>query len=178
MRKNYNGSANKPLWRKVYAAWRDIKIRCHDTSSKFYKDYGGRGIGIDPCWETDLAAFYDYVSRLDGFCKEVSIDRKDNDGCYSPGNVQWSSKSAQVQNRRKARNNTSGVNGVTWYFNATGGTRAIAWWEDLTGNTCSKSFSVKKHGLLPAFALAVSERADRVANLNKLGTNYSEKHGK
>ena len=67
--------------------------------------------------------------------------------------------------------------GVTWYYNDTGGTRSIAWWND-GERVCSKSFPVKKYGVLPAFKLAVDYREKMIAELNAQGAGYTENHGK
>lgn len=53
--------------------------------------------------------------------------------------------------------NSSGFRGVTWDHKGRS-TRAIAHWQEGTRN-CSKSFSVIKYGLLPAFKLACEYRS-------------------
>jgi hypothetical protein len=42
---------------------------------------------------------------------------------------------------------------------------------------CKKSFSVKKHGLLPAFAMACQYRKDKINELNTKGYGYADNHG-
>jgi hypothetical protein len=160
MRKTHGLTANKES-RKVYTAWLDINRRCYDESCKHFEDYGGRGIKVAAEWQTDPVAFYTYVSGLPGFGLDKSIDRVDNSLGYEPGNLRWATPRMQVLNRRSLKNNTSGVKNVTWYFNNTGGTRAIAWWK-AQGKSKSKSFPVKRYGLLPAFKLAALEQSHQI----------------
>lgn len=52
-------------------------------------------------WINDFQAFYDYVSKLEHFGeKGFSIDRIDNDGSYTPGNLRWTDAKTQARNRR------------------------------------------------------------------------------
>lgn len=81
-----------------YWAWRDIKKRCYNPNNRFYKNYGGRGIKMYKPWITRFVLFYQSVGKRPG--KGYSIDRIDNNGDYEPGNVKWSTKIEQDNNRR------------------------------------------------------------------------------
>jgi len=167
---------NSPL-NKVRRAWRDIKSRCYKETHKEYKRYGGRGITIQNSWLSNSKGFCNYVMSLPDFDLKYSLDRIDNNKGYEEGNLRWASDAQQTRNQGKQSNNTSGVCGVTWYFNRTGGTRAIAWWYDLDGKPKSKSFPEKKFGLLPAFKMAAEHRKSMIKELNRQGAGYSETHG-
>lgn len=87
---------------RIYSVWRGIKIRCLNTNSKHYKDYGGRGITVCEEWKDSFQTFYDYVSKLAHFGeKGYSIDRINNDGNYEPGNVRWATAKEQANNKRR-----------------------------------------------------------------------------
>jgi len=172
-----HGLTKDKLSKKVYIAWNDIKRRCYDENHNEYKRYGALGITLQDSWLDDPVAFRDYVSALPNFSSKMSIDRVDNDLGYKEGNLRWATDAQQTRNQGKQENNTSGFSGVTWYENATGGTRAIAWWY-VGEKAKSKSFSEKKHGLLPAFAKACEYRTKMIAELNASGYDYSDKHGK
>ena len=98
----------------------------------------------------------------------------------------------QANNNRNSsirKDNCTGIRGVH-FTTAAGGegclikdyyTFATANWhetvEDKFVSKC-KHFSVKKYGLLPAFAMACKYREDKIEELNSLGYGYTENHGK
>lgn len=89
----------------IYHVWQGMKDRCINPNNKRYKDWGGRGIRVCDEWKNDFQAFYDYVSQLPHFEeKGYSLDRIDNDGNYEPGNVKWSTRVEQANNKRRSRN--------------------------------------------------------------------------
>lgn len=64
-------------------------------------DVIGRGIKISNEWRYDFKKFLDYVSKLPNYGgKNLSIDRINNEGNYEPGNLKWSTRKEQQNNRR------------------------------------------------------------------------------
>lgn len=94
-----------------YRVWSSIMERCYNEKQVSYKNYGARGITICDEWR-DFENFLRDVGKKPG--PEYSIERINNDVGYEPGNVRWATKTEQVINRRKFRNNKTGVVGV--YF--------------------------------------------------------------
>lgn len=83
-----------------YDRWRHMLDRCYNEESSSFKDYGGRGIKVCQRWH-DIKNF---VADLpDGYRKGLEIDRIDNDGDYEPGNVRWSTRAENCDNRRSGR---------------------------------------------------------------------------
>lgn len=72
-------------------------------------DYGGRGISICKRWVDSFEAFLADVGRRPG--PGYSIDRKNNDRGYEPGNVRWATATQQMRNRRNVI--MAKINGVT-----------------------------------------------------------------
>jgi hypothetical protein len=93
-----HGKTDTPEFR----AWSAMIYRCHSPSSKAYKWYGDRGIGVCREWRDSFEAFLAHVGPrpTDG---KYSIDRKDNDRGYEPGNVHWTTDIPQQRNRRNVR---------------------------------------------------------------------------
>jgi len=74
---------------------------------------------------------------------------------------------AAMQNNKMRSTNSSGVIGIGWDSGINGRhTRAVAYWQDENKKTKSKSFSVLKYGLLPAFKLACEYRVKMVEELS------------
>lgn len=81
-----------------YWAWQSIIQRCENPKHEFFLHYGGRGIRICAEWRQSFEAFFRDVGPRPA--SGYSVDRKDNDGHYEPGNVRWASRVGQARNRR------------------------------------------------------------------------------
>jgi hypothetical protein len=94
--------------RPLYDTYQGMLHRCYLKSHEFYKDYGGRGITVSDRWlgEDGYKNFVADVGERPS--PNHSIDRRDNNGPYSPSNFQWSTKQAQMRNKRSNRSVTIG----------------------------------------------------------------------
>lgn len=93
-----------------YNCWVAIRVRCNNPKNGSYAYYGGRGIKVCARWQSFEAFLEDMGPRPS---PAHSIDRKDNDGNYEPGNCRWATKAEQMQNTREIyRHNKTGHNGI------------------------------------------------------------------
>lgn len=101
---------------RIYGIYRNMKTRCLNKNSPRYKDYGGRGITICDEWMDDFMSFYNW-SVDSGYKEDLTIDRINNNGNYSPSNCRWATDTEQIRNRSN-----------TWLIEINGETKTAQEW--------------------------------------------------
>ena len=95
----------------LFYVWCGMRDRCRNKNSTIFEHYGGKGIKICAEWE-DFKSFRTWA-LLNGYKKNLTIERIDNNGNYTPNNCCWATMQVQVINKEYGHN-TSGCRGV--YF--------------------------------------------------------------
>lgn len=84
---------------REYSSWRSAIYRCENSRSKDYKNYGARGIRMCDEWRFSFESFYRSMGlRPLG----TTLERKDSNGNYEPGNCEWATPTQQTRTRRNA----------------------------------------------------------------------------
>lgn len=84
---------------RLYEIWRGMKKRCYWLKHAYFKDYGARGIIVCDSWKSSFNSFASWAD-LAGYCDDLELDRRDNNGNYTPENCQWVTRSVNRRNRR------------------------------------------------------------------------------
>lgn len=81
-----------------YLAWCAARARCTNEKNPGYPDYGGRGITVSERWQNSFENFYADVGARPSPIH--SLERKEVNGNYEPGNCEWALPVTQANNRR------------------------------------------------------------------------------
>lgn len=93
---------------REYASWSAMLRRCYNPKHETYPLYGGRGITVCARWRKSFDNFFlDMGYRP----KDKTLDRRNNNGNYTPSNCRWAT--AKEQNSNSRRNNIISFRGTT-----------------------------------------------------------------
>lgn len=96
-RSTRHGCTTRSNRTRLYKIWAGMLARCRDESCP---GYGASGIDVCPEWY-DFTAFKAWADST-GYRDELTIDRIDGKGGYSPDNCRWATPT--TQRRNQARN--------------------------------------------------------------------------
>ena len=82
----------------LYKVWTAMHRRCSDPKDPAYVNYGARGIYVCDRWRS-FEHFRDDMGPRPS--TQHSVERKDNDGPYSPDNCVWADWRTQSRNKRR-----------------------------------------------------------------------------
>lgn len=106
---------------RLFRIWNNMKTRCYNPNAEHYDRYGERGIIVCDEWLNDFQAFYDWAMS-NGYQENLTLDRKDNDGPYSPNNCRWATQKEQANNTSRCK-----------YITINGETKTAREWCTITG---------------------------------------------
>jgi hypothetical protein len=90
-----HGMTYTPEWK----SWDQMRRRCRENH-KSRKDYFDRGITVHPAL-LDFQAFLAEIGPCPG--EGYTVERKNNNLGYEPGNIRWATAKEQARNRRSTR---------------------------------------------------------------------------
>src|SRR6266851_177194 len=86
-------------YKSEYQSWIDMKRRCYKPQNHNFKNYGARGITVDPRWMEFNNFMLDMGRKPNS---KFTIERNDVNGNYEPGNCKWIDRKDQSRNKRNS----------------------------------------------------------------------------
>lgn len=143
----------------LYQTWANAKSRCHNTRHRDFKNYGGRGIYMCSEWRDSFESF---LRDMGDRPKGTSLDRRDNNGPYSPQNCRWASPVEQHRNTR-----------LNHQLEAFGKCQTLAEWSQETGVTSDVLCRRLQRGW--PVEKALSPQHSRLTNITYQGKEWTVK---
>ncbi len=84
-----------------YSAYLKARQRCIDPAHESYPWYGGRGLKFGFNGPAGFTQYCEELGRKPS--PKHTVDRKNNDLGYVPGNIRWATHAQQGANQRKTR---------------------------------------------------------------------------
>lgn len=151
-RKRSNGEAAAGT--PEYIAWESMISRCENKKHLSWHDYGGRGIKVSPVWRKNYKQFLSDVGRRP--TPNHTLDRKNNDGNYEPGNVRWATRSEQNANQRPRQHKN-------WRYAAKHAYAVVDSFERVLASYTGARYAVSVESCTAALLLAVAWHQRNVA---------------
>jgi hypothetical protein len=111
-RRRENLSTHGKSYTPTFRIWNGMINRCFNPNYSRYSDYGGRGITVCERWRNESNergghGFENFLADMGERPKGLTLDRKNNEGSYEPGNCRWATQSEQNFNQRKRRSKSN-----------------------------------------------------------------------
>lgn len=147
---------------RTYRIWQGAIQRCMDAGDESHADYGARGIRVCDRW----MSFENFLADMGKAPAGLSIDRKDNDGNYEPGNCKWATRAEQSRNTRRTR-----------LITMNGRTQCLTDWAKEMGLSFHAVHKRIKTGYTPEEALLLPANAPRRPRGTVMRNANGTKHG-
>jgi hypothetical protein len=134
-----------------YNTWLNIKKRCYNVNSPDFPDYGARGITVCDSWRNSFENFFEDMGKRP--TKTHSIERKNNNLCYSPENCIWATSIQQANNKRNNR--------IVTYNGQSG---SVKYWSAITGINKQTLATRTLRGWCETCAITIQTRSGRCSH--------------
>jgi hypothetical protein len=95
-----------------YTAWYSMIQRCENPNHKKYYLYGNRRITVCKRWHK----FENFLKDMGLKPSGLTLERRNNNGNYEPGNCYWATHKEQRNNRRPQKPISKGPSKQYWFY--------------------------------------------------------------
>ena len=88
----------------LYRRWVTMKNKCYNPNNKWYKDYGGKGIGVCDEWCESFEPFRDWA-LANGYRESLDLSRKDINSDFTPENCCFTKPIVTIEKRTTSKLN-------------------------------------------------------------------------
>jgi hypothetical protein len=81
-----------------------MKNKCYNPNNLFYKDYGGKGIGVCVEWRSSFESFRDWA-LANGYREILALSRKDINSDFTPENCCFTKPIVTIEKRTTSKLN-------------------------------------------------------------------------
>lgn len=128
-----------------YNTWNKMIQRCENPKCAGFGNYGGRGITVCRRWRRSFRTFLEDMGHRPS--REMTLERRDTNGDYTPSNCVWATWVTQNRNRRNNRVLT--ILGVA---------RPLIEWSEISHLSYKTLHSRLSYGWTPAMAIMTPVR--------------------
>lgn len=100
-RRTSHGETRRNIVSVEYTAWIKMHGRCYNSGDPKFYCYGARGIKVCRRWKNRFENFLADMGRRPS--SKHSVNRKNNNGPYSPKNCEWATAKQQSRNKTTTR---------------------------------------------------------------------------
>ena len=94
-----HGDARSGKRSRLYRIWAAMLRRCRNPNIVQWKYYGGKGVNVCKAWH-DFPQFKKWA-MANGYKDDLTIDRINSDGNYTPANCHWITLSENISRSHK-----------------------------------------------------------------------------
>ena len=127
---------------RLHTIWSAMRYRCRKKNAADSQYYFEKGIRVCEEWDRDYLCFKEWALS-NGYAENLTIDRIDVNGNYSPENCRWVNMKVQANNRSNSR-----------YITYLGETHTIQEWSEIKNIKYSTLYMRFRAGWSPDRALA------------------------